>query len=271
MPERSDDRLAAILASVADHLVVSATADPLTTGVSPPNGSAAEPDATTPRVPSAEGRGRQQDAPPRRAERARRARRVLVAAVIVAVIGVVGTAVAPVREAVAGWLGIGSTEIVRVPPGAGEDVGEGDPSGLPYLGDDLVPVERTAAEQRLRAPLPDTSGTGLGPAEVLALPPEGGVIMAWDDGATTLWVRGDERPAGEIVSKLLTFDDRLERIDGLGEDAAIVEGAHVLGTPQRRLAAGTVLVWIADGFEYRLESDLGRERMLAIAGEVRPG
>jgi len=268
VPEPSDDRLTAILASVADHLVVSATADPLTTGVSPPNGSAADPDATTSTVPSAEGRGRRPGAPRRRA---RRARRLLVAAVIVAAVGVVGSAVAPVREAVAGWLGIGSTEIVRVPPGEGEDVGEGDPSGLPHLGDDLVPVDQASAERRLQDPLPDTSETGLGPAEVLALPPEGGVIMAWDDGATTLWVRGDERPAGEIVSKLLTFDDRLERIDGLGEDAAIVEGAHVLGTPQRRLAAGTVLVWIDDGFEYRLESDLGRERMLAIAGEIRPG
>jgi len=192
---------------------------------------------------------------------------MVVAAAIIAGATVVGTAVAPVREAVADWLGIGSTEIVRVPDGAGE----GDPSDLPYLGEGLVPVERSRAEQELHAPLPDTSETELGPAEVLALPPEGGVIMAWADGATTLWVRADERPAGEIMQKLLTFDDRLEPVDDLGEDAAIIEGPHVLGTPQRRLAAGTVLVWIDDGFEHRLESDIDPQRMVDIAHAIDQG
>jgi hypothetical protein len=262
VPEPSDDRLAAILASVADHLVVptpvaagaeatdaAETPDPLTTHISPPNGS-------SPPIPRPQSQRQQ----PRR-----RQRMLLAAAAIIAIATAAGATVAPVREAVADWLGIGSTEVVRV------GVGEGDPSGLPYLGDDLEPVTRAEAERELRAPLPDTSETGLGPAEVLALPPEGGVIMAWADGATTLWIRADERPAGEIIQKLLTFDDRLEPVDGLGDDAAIVEGAHVLGTPQRRLAAGTVLVWVGDGFEHRLESDIDPRRMVEIAHVIERG
>lgn len=196
---------------------------------------------------------------------------MVVAAAVIAMGTVVGTVVAPVREAVAGWLGIGSTEIVRVPDGVGERVGEGDPSDLPYLGEGLVPVERSRAEQELHAPLPDTSETELGPAEVLALPPEGGVIMAWADGATTLWVRADDRPAGEIMQKLLTFDDQLEPVDELGDEAAIIEGPHVLGTPQRRLAAGTVIVWIDGGFEHRLESDIDPSRMVEIARNIDQG
>jgi hypothetical protein len=178
---------------------------------------------------------------------------------------VASVVVAPVRQAVAGWLGIGSTEVVRV------GVGEGDPHDLPYLGTSLRPVDRETAERELRAALPDTERTELGPAPVLAAPPEGGVIMAWDDDATTLWVQRNPQPPHEAVSKLLTFDDRIERVDGVGEDAAVIEGSHVLVTPLRRLAAGTVLVWVDDGFEYRLESDLDLGQMEAIARSVSPG
>ena len=271
MPELTDERLAAILASVADHLVVPpATATATATATDPAAGAVAgDPssngsgDGTSDRIPAvADVRGRR-----RRTQQARRPVRLLVAAAVLVVASVVGTVVAPVREAVAGWLGIGSTEVVRV------GVGEGDPGDLPYLGTGLRPVDRATAERRLGAPLPavgDDEALG-GPAQVLATPPEGGVIMAWADGATTLWVRPAEQPPAETISKLLTFDDRIERVDGIGEDAAMIEGAHVLVTPQRRLAAGTVIVWVDDGFEYRIESDLGRARMEAIARSVGPG
>jgi hypothetical protein len=277
MPDLTDERLAAILASVGDHLVVPTGAtgtagDPPASTVSPPNGSA-DPaggggrggrrsplgrpvgSGTRAAAVGAGGSGRG------RPRRMRRLRAAWVAGVVV--LAAAAGAVAPVREAVAAWLGIGTTEVVRV------GVGEGDPGDLPHLGDDLRPVDAAAAGDRLGAALPDTTATGLGPAPVLAAPPEGGVILAWDDGATTLWVRRAEPPAVSI-GKLLTSDDRFERVDGLGEDAAIVDGPHVLTTPQRRLAAGTVLVWIDAGFEHRLESDLDRPRMVEIARAITP-
>jgi hypothetical protein len=191
--------------------------------------------------------------------------RVLVAAVVLVVATIGSLVVAPVREAVAGWLGIGSTEIERVP------VGEGDPGDLPYLGDDLDPVTEREAEARLGVPLPDTDGTELGPAPVLATPSEGGVVMAWSDGATTLWVQRTAQPADQAVEKLLTMDDGFERVDDLGDDAAVVEGPHILLTPDRRLAAGTVVIWVDHDLEYRLESDLAVDEMLEIARSIGQG
>jgi hypothetical protein len=187
---------------------------------------------------------------------------VLVAAAVVLVATLASLTVAPVREAVAGWLGIGSTEIERVPDG------EGDPRDLPYLGDELEPIDEATAESRLGEALPATGETALGPAPVLAAPREGGVIMAWADGATTLWVQQNDRPAHEVMDKLLTIDDRLVPVDDLGEEAAVIEGPHVLVTPLRRLAAGTVVIWVDDGLEYRLESDLGVDDLVAIARSV---
>jgi hypothetical protein len=188
----------------------------------------------------------------------------VAAAVIIVVATVVGV-VAPVREAVASWFGIGSTGVERVDEGDGR----GDPGDLPFLSTYLAPIDRATAEQELGAQLPVPER--LGPPPVLGTPPEGGVVMAWADGATTLWVQRNRQRPAEMVSKLLTVDDRFERIDDLGEDAAVVEGAHVLETPLRRLAAGTVLIWLDDGFEYRLESDLGVDEMTAIAHEISPG
>jgi hypothetical protein len=273
VPDLTDERLAAVLASVADHLVVApaaATATPATHGADadaagtfPPNGSEDDagdrgPDHGGRRAGALAGRGGWRG-------------RVLVAAVVLVVATIGSLVVAPVREAVAGWLGIGSTEIERVP------LGEGDPGDLPYLGDDLDPVSRRVAEARLGVPLPDTDDTDgtdgpeLGPAPVLAIPSEGGVIMAWSDGATTLWVQRTAQPADQAIEKLLTMDDGFERVDDLGDDAAVVEGPHILLTPERRLAAGTVVIWVDHDLEYRLESDLGVDEMLAVARGIRRG
>jgi hypothetical protein len=37
------------------------------------------------------------------------------------------------------------------------------------------------------------------------------------------------------------------------------------------VAAAAVVLWVDDGVQYRLESDLGAEAMVAVARSVRPG
>jgi hypothetical protein len=265
MSELSDARLAAVLASVGDHLVVPAAAA----------AAAADADAAPSADPGRNGSALRavpaepaEDRPPSEVEAhprgglvgARRTqqrwRRVLVAAAIAIAVALTALVAAPAGEAVADWFGLRATGIELV------DQGEGDPDGLPYLAEGLDPVDRTTAEARLGAPLPELD---LGPAEVLAPPPEGGVLMAWDDDATTLWVR---RAGDQWFGKLLTVEDTGTELDGLGDAAISIEGRHVLETPLRRLAADNVVIWIDGDFELRLESDAPIDDLVAIAHTV---
>ena len=56
---------------------------------------------------------------------------------------------------------------------------------------------------------------------------------------------------------------------GLGDEAVLITGDHVLQTPQRQIAAGTVLLWISDDIEYRLESTLTEEEIVEIARAIK--
>ncbi len=189
-------------------------------------------------------------------------RRLAIAAAVVVALLVVTMAIAPVREAVADWLGIGSTHIVKVEGGI-------DATDLPTIRDGLKVISRADAETALRAPLPEVPV--LGEPDVLVRAPEGGVVMGWAKGDTTLWVHGMSLEPGPFLDKLLAAGERVEPVEGVGEDALYVEGTHVLETPARRLAARSVLLWVEDGREYRLESDLARDELIEIAKSVSPG
>jgi hypothetical protein len=102
------------------------------------------------------------------------------------------------------------------------------------------------------------------------IPPEGGVILEWTEGATTLWIRAPDFEPAMFVKKLVDAGEPAESISGVGDEALIVEGSHILETPHRRLAAGTVLLWVDGDQEYRLESDLDRDAMVAVARSVEP-
>ncbi len=231
----SDEHLAAVLASVGDHLVVPLIDDAWS--------------------PAPAGR--------------RRSGRRVVGAAAGALLGVAlaaGLGIAPVREAVAGWFGFGSTGFERVSPD------EADPTGLPPLDADLPTVSRAEAEAVLGRPLPqlDAARFGLGEPDRMALPPEGGVLLAWNHGATTLWVRTTADPADTRMRKLLDDSAAVRPVVDLGEGAVSVTGDHVLATPHRRVAAGSVVLWIDEGIEFRLESDLGVAATEAIARRVDP-
>jgi hypothetical protein len=188
-------------------------------------------------------------------------RRLAVAAVILIALLVVGLAVAPVRSAVADWLGIGSTHVVKVPGGV-------DTSGLPLIQDRLRPVSRDEAEGVLRHPLPTVGA--LGDPQIVVPPPEGGVLMGWTEGNTTLWVHAIDIDPKLFLQKLVAVGENVEPVEGVGNAALYVEGTHILETPGRTLAARSVLLWVRDGVEYRLESDLSRDEMIDVAKSVLP-
>ena len=186
-------------------------------------------------------------------------RRLAVAAVILIALLVVGLAVAPVRSAVADWLGIGKTHVVKVPGGV--DIG-----GLPLIQDRLRPVSRDDAAAVLGGPLPTVAA--LGEPQIVVLPTEGGVLMGWTQGNTTLWVHPIDVDPKLFLQKLVAVGENVEPVEGVGEAALYVEGTHILETPGRRLAARSVLLWVQDGVEYRLESDLSRDEMIDVAKSV---
>lgn len=221
----SDLRLEAILASVGEHLVVTVES------------SRAEGPSRWPR-------------------------RLAVAAAVLVVALVATLAVAPARDAVARWLGIGSTRIERVPDAT-------VPADLPTITGGLSPATGEEAEHALGGALPVVEA--LGPPEASYVSPEGGVILVWSEGQTTLWVRDPDFEPALFVKKLLDAGEPAELVAGVGDEALLVEGTHILETPHRRLAAGTVLLWVDDGQEYRLESNLDRATMLDVARSVRPG
>jgi hypothetical protein len=53
-------------------------------------------------------------------------------------------------------------------------------------------------------------------------------------------------------------------VDDLGDYAVLIDGAHVLDTPARRVAAGRVLWWLDDGRQWRLESEVDAATMRAV-------
>ena len=192
--------------------------------------------------------------------RSARSRRWLaIAAAIVAVLVGATLAITPVREAVADFLGIGSTGIEVVPES------EADPAGLPTIDAGLADLTTSAAESRLGQALPDVAPTSLGEPDRIMAMPEGGVLLAWADGATTLWIHDASMPGEMLFKKLVDAGQDARPIDGLGDAALMVTGEHVLETPYRRVKAGTVLLWTDGAAEYRLESDLDETTMLDIA------
>jgi hypothetical protein len=193
------------------------------------------------------------------ADEPRRRRPELVAAAIVAVALVIALAVAPAREAVADWLGIGSTE-VRIDPERGEPDGS-----LPAIEDGARPVDADGARRALGRDLPPLQHPDTESPPQLAVPIEGGVLVRWAGRTETLWIHDAGPEPIDYLKKFATDDADIHFVDGLGEQALWLGGAHVLDTPGRVIAARNVLLWLDDGLELRLEGDLDRAAMIALA------
>jgi hypothetical protein len=183
-------------------------------------------------------------------------RRLLAAAVLVVALLATALAIAPVRHAVAGWLGIGSTTVER---------GEPSPAPLPGFLVGMQPVDAAEAARRLGRPLPVV--TALGPPDGVYAAPEGGVVLAWADGQVSLWVHRDA-DAPFLLKKIASVATDVEVVSGPGDQALWVGGPHVFESPVRHVQADSVLLWIQGIDEYRLEGDRSRDGLVAIARSV---
>jgi hypothetical protein len=197
-----DDRLAAVLASIGEHLVV--------------DGSAG---AAAPRAPR------------------RRWRPLLVAAVAIAVVAGAVVAIAPARRVVSGWLRIGRIEL---------DVDRRtDSTGLPALTAAAQRIDPAAADELLDQPMPDVDGSALGaPQSDWWTIPEGGVLVGWPDGETSLWV-STNAGGEELVDKIVVAE------------ADVTE-----------LAADGVVIWADGDLTWRLEGTAELDTLIAAARQL---
>ena len=80
-------------------------------------------------------------------------------------------------------------------------------------------VQQAQAEAVIGQRLPETD---LGPPDLIALPPEGGVLLVWNPGPTTLWILPTIDTADSRMRKLLDEVDTIEPVFELGEGAVFV-------------------------------------------------
>jgi hypothetical protein len=191
----------------------------------------------------------------------RRRRPVRVVALGLAAAAVTVVSVSPLRGAVADWLGIGSTRIDIVPAPASTAQSQ------PSIDDDLPRIDRVDVERALGAPLPDLDTTSLGEPIAYATMPEGGIVVVWAD-TSTLWIHDITMHPGILFEKLLSANESVERIGGLGDDAIAVSGDHMVHTPHRSFAAGTTVLWTDGSWEYRLESDRPADELVGVARQI---
>lgn len=185
-----------------------------------------------------------------------RARRALAVAAAVLIATTAAVALWPeARRAVAGWFGFGSVVVERV----SDDVD--DPRPLGRFVDDVTPLALPDALTGVPVAVERLGATTLGPPVAAGEPPEGGVVVRWADG-TTLWAL----PSGaDRNTKLIAPGDDARQVEDLGDFALSLEGHHVLATPVRQVIANTVVWWLDDSGEYRLESDRPAAELVELA------
>ncbi len=186
---------------------------------------------------------------------ARWRRAVLVAAAVLVLVLAAMVLVTPARNAVARWFGLDVTYDLQ-------------PSAVPAatFADGVAPLDVDDAIIRSGLDRERLAAGDLGIPDSAGVPPEGGVLLAWNRGSTTLWVRttGD---SVDVVKRLLA-GDQVDSVAGLGEFAVLVDEPHLLETPSRRVGAGRVLWWIDGDNEYRLESALDAPTLVSVARTI---
>lgn len=188
-------------------------------------------------------------------------RRLLAAAIVVVALVAATVAIAPARDAVASWLGIGSTTLRRAPT---EEI----PPGVPLQLGTEIPVTDEAPSLPL-----------LGEPDAAFVDDRGAISSVWvangelpELGSTGWGAILTIRLAGSAVGveKLLGADTQVESVVIGTATGLWVPGDHIVIVPgEPPASARHVLLWVADGAEYRLETDLPKERAVELAGAVR--
>ncbi len=185
----------------------------------------------------------------------------IAAAVAIVVAAGALLAIAPTRDAIADWFGIGRTQIELPDVGArpAQPPVEGLDTNAPSIG-------AGSAEAVLGRAVPQIPT--LEPIE-FRTPPEGGVLIVYADGLT-LWVQVQE-DGGPILRKTVGFGGSVTWLDDLGDGGALVSGPHTLTTPGRELGSDSVVLWTTRGLELRIEGDLPDSELLNLARSVEFG
>jgi hypothetical protein len=186
-------------------------------------------------------------------------RPLLVAAVTLAVIAGAVVAIAPARRAVSGWLRIGRIEL---------DVERrNDSTALPSLTDAARPIEPSAADDLLGQPVPDVDTSSLGAPTHWWSIPEGGIVVGWPEGETSLWLTTATGGEG-LVDKIVEAESDVTALPDLGDGGAAVRDSHVLRTPHRRVRAENVVIWVDGDVTWRLESTAVLDELIDVANQL---
>jgi hypothetical protein len=215
-------------------------------------------------------------APPRRARVAVPARRAVLAvaaALVLVLVGVLVT-VAPAREAVAHWFGIGAVSLRSAPP---DPVPSGsDPVPGPGAG---APVDRARIQAAIRFPVryPTDPAAGAPVAGAVDERLPGGLVVVTYPSFTLVQVRSGPR-LDPVMAKMIGPGARLERTTVAGAPAFWITGEqHQVayldehGNTQKDTVrqAGDVLLWAADGVTYRIEGLHDRDEAVRIGASLR--
>lgn len=211
----------------------------------------------------------------------RRQYRRAVAAIAACLVAVC-LAVTPVRDAVAGWFGIGATTVVVDPQLDAdqlvEDVERGEGGGLD-AGHDTSSDSQFSPIPSLGRPSlvldhPEVQGRTFGWTAAPDFPP-----LAGSQLGVVLYVRP---VAGIVESKQLPVEGPVVepvdvRVPHSGSDVAVsglwFDGPHqsIRAASPSPVFADRVLLWVNGGVQYRLEADRGLEPMLELAAEIEEG
>jgi hypothetical protein len=219
------------------------------------------------------GGGRRPSAPPRSLRRTV----LLAAAAVLLLLVAVTVAVAPAREAVARWFGIGAVVLRPAPPG-GLPAGSQPVPGLrgPNAGG---PVDRAGLQASVGFPLlfPADPAAGEPLAAAVDPRPAGGLVALTYPSFTLVQV-GSGPALDPLLEKGLGAAARVDRTTVAGAPALWITGPpHDLAYLDRDgrtwrdtvRQAGDVLLWTADGVTYRIEGLADRDAAARIGASLR--
>lgn len=145
------------------------------------------------------------------------------------------------------------------------------PNPIPSLTTGLTIVDRRAASGILAAQVPALAGrlstfdaSTLGVPDGYAAMPEGGLLLIWRHGST-LWIHDFSIRPSNYFRKLASSDQVVVRVPGIGDDSIAIEGNHWLTTPHRTVISTSTVLWVSEALEFRLESNRPLDELVDVA------
>ena len=212
-----DDRLAAVLASVGEHLVVDRSTAATAIAAQP---SQRRRTAVAPAI-ARRGRG------PRRRRRGGR-----------------WPSPRPAGSSAGGWAsGASRCEIDR----------SADPTGLPSFTAPAVPIDAGSGRRRPRpADAGDRRQRSSGRRAAGGRCRRAACSPAGPTATTTLWIV-ETGGGDELLKKVAAGADDVTELRDLGDGGVAITGAHLLQTPHRRVGADNVVIWTDGELTLRLD------------------